>query len=108
MSIYDLWVTLGDLDLDSEKNLREKKFWLKNIFWDFENFSGVGDPEPEIFFSSKYFLVKNNFWDFENFWGWGAPRPPPWCPSDPGSLKNKIAVVRTTKFHRAAEICSLD
>jgi len=51
MTLGDLWMTLGDLDLDSEKNLCEKKFWLKNIFWDFENFWGVGDPEPEIFFS---------------------------------------------------------
>jgi len=88
-------MTLGVLDLDSEKFLCEKNFWLKNIFWDFENFSGVGDPEPEIFFSSKYFLVKNNFWDYENFWGWGAPRPPPWCSDDSRSQKKNLAVVRT-------------
>jgi len=47
MTLGDLWMTLGDLDLDSEKILCEKNFWLKIISWDLENFLGVGDPEPE-------------------------------------------------------------
>jgi len=56
MTLSDLWMTLGDLDLDSEKILGEKNFWLKTIFWDLENFSGVGDPEPEFFFYLKIFF----------------------------------------------------
>jgi len=74
MTLGDLWMTLGDLDLDSEKILYEKNFWLKNIFWDFENFWGWVtlddlDLEPVKILCEKNFWVENFFWDFENFGG---------------------------------------
>ena len=34
-------MTFGDLDLDPEKILCEKIFWMKNIFWDLEYFWGA-------------------------------------------------------------------
>jgi len=43
MTLGDPQLTLIDLDIEPEKILCEKNFWLKNILWDFEIFWGVGD-----------------------------------------------------------------
>ena len=60
-------MTFGDLDLDPEKILCEKIFWMKNIFWDLENFSrGRGRGRGQKNFDKKN-LKKKKFWTLKIF-----------------------------------------
>lgn len=49
-------MTFGDLDLDPEKILCEKIFWMKSIFWDLEYFSGgvAGGRAKKILMIKKF------------------------------------------------------